>query len=43
MLEAEVPGIDDDTFQELAKKAKEGCPVSGALSAITITLDAKLV
>ena len=43
VLEADVPGIDPDTFQELAKKAKEGCPVSGALSAITITLEAKLL
>ena len=42
-LEAEVPDIDPDKFQELAEKAKEECPVSGALSAITITLDAKLV
>ena len=39
---AAVPGIDDATFQELASKAKAGCPVSGALGAIKITLDAKL-
>lgn len=43
VLEASVPGIEDETFQELAAKAKAGCPVSGALAAITITLDAKLV
>lgn len=43
MLSAQVPGIDPDTFQELAAKAKDGCPVSGALSSIAITLDAKLV
>ncbi|MDI6028196.1 OsmC family protein [Corticibacterium sp. UT-5YL-CI-8] len=37
-----VPGIDDAKFQELAKKAKEGCPISKALGAIQVTLDAKL-
>lgn len=42
-LEATVPGIDKDKFVELANKAKEGCPVSKALGAITVTLDAKLV
>ena len=42
-LEAMVPGIDDSKFQELAKTAKEGCPISKALGAIDITLDAKLV
>lgn len=41
-LVAAVPGIDDATFQELASKAKAGCPVSGALGAIKITLDARL-
>ena len=37
-----VPGIDNATFQELAEKAKANCPVSKALGAIDITLDAKL-
>ena len=41
-LVATVPGIDDATFQDLAKKAKEGCPVSKALGAISVTLDARL-
>jgi len=41
--QAEVPGIDDATFQEIAKKAKEGCPVSKALAGTEITLNAKLV
>jgi len=41
--QAEVPGIDDATFQEFAKKAKEGCPVSKALAGTQITLNAKLV
>ncbi len=42
-LKAKVPGIDADKFQELANKAKEECPVSGALGAIKVTLDAQLV
>lgn len=37
-----VPGIDEPTFGELAEKAKAGCPISKALGAITITLDARL-
>ncbi|QKV19978.1 OsmC family protein [Oricola thermophila] len=42
-LEAEVPGIDADSFAELAERAKRECPVSGALASIAITLDARLV
>jgi len=42
-LEGKVPGIDDGTFQQLATKAKEGCPISKALGAIQVSLDAKLV
>ncbi len=41
-LEGRVPGCDAAKFQELAEKAKAGCPVSKLLKA-TITLDAKLV
>lgn len=41
--EAQVPGIDDAAFQEAAKKAKEGCPVSRALAGTEITLNARLV
>lgn len=41
--EAEVPGIDEATFQDFANKAKEGCPVSRALAGAEITLNAKLV
>jgi osmotically inducible protein OsmC len=37
-----VPGIDEKTFSELAAKAKANCPVSKALGAIEVTLDAKL-
>ena len=42
--EAEVPGVDDATFQELAAQAKAGCPVSKALAAVPeIVLNAKLL
>jgi len=41
--EADVPGIDNETFQEHAAAAKDGCPVSKALAATDITLNAKLV
>ena len=42
ILKAKVPGADDEKFQELANKAKAGCPVSKLLNA-KITLDAALV
>lgn len=41
-LVGEVPGVDEATFRALADKAKAGCPVSKALGAIEITLDARL-
>ena len=41
--EAEVPGIDDAAFQNYAKGAKEGCPVSKALTGTEIHLNAKLL
>ena len=41
--EATVPGIDEAKFKDLANKAKDGCPVSKALKATPITLNAKLV
>ena len=41
-LEAAIPGATQEQFAELAKKAKENCPVSKLLKA-EITLDAKLV
>jgi osmotically inducible protein OsmC len=40
---AKVRGIEKAQFDELAKKAKEGCPISRLLKAAEITLDAKLV
>ncbi len=33
-----VPGIDEEKFKEIAKKASEGCPVSQALKAIEINV-----
>jgi osmotically inducible protein OsmC len=41
-LRGDVPGMEEAQFLALAKKAKESCPVSRALDAIEITLDAKL-
>ena len=38
----EVEGLDADGFQKAAQEAKAGCPVSKALSAVDITLDASL-
>jgi osmotically inducible protein OsmC len=43
VTEAQVPGIDAATFQKIASGAKEGCPVSKALSATPIELQAKLL
>lgn len=40
---ASVPGIDAATFERIAQGTKTGCPVSKALSAVPIDLDAKLV
>ena len=41
--QAEVPGIDNAKFQELAAQAKAGCPVSKALASVDeIVLNAKL-
>ena len=42
-LDAQVPGIDDAKFQELALSAKKNCPLSKALAAVPeITLTATL-
>lgn len=41
-LRGNVPSMSEAQFIELANKAKAGCPVSRALAAIEITLDAKL-
>ena len=37
-----VPGIEAAKFQELAKDAERNCPVSKALSAIPISMEAEL-
>ena len=42
-LEASVPGMDDARFQEIARGAKEACPLSKVLRAADITLEAHLV
>jgi osmotically inducible protein OsmC len=34
----DVPGLDDESFRELAEDAKQHCPVSKALAAVPITL-----
>jgi lipoyl-dependent peroxiredoxin len=43
VTEAEVPGLDEATFQELAEAAKKGCPISVLLSSVEIGLEAKLI
>jgi lipoyl-dependent peroxiredoxin len=40
--EGNVPGIDEATFKRLAEDAKKNCPVSKALAATPITLQATL-
>jgi osmotically inducible protein OsmC len=41
--EAEVPGLDARAFADHAETAKKSCPLSVALSAVPITLDARLL
>jgi len=41
--EANVPGIDEAKFREIADQTKKGCPVSKALAGTQINLDAKLL
>jgi osmotically inducible protein OsmC len=40
--EADVPGIDEATFQKHAEGAKTGCPISKALGGVQIRLNARL-
>lgn len=40
--QARVPGLDEAAFQDIAEKARAGCPVSQALGAIEIGLEARL-
>lgn len=39
----DVPGIDASEFEKIAEDAKATCPVSQALAAVEITLDAALI
>ncbi|MFE1298960.1 OsmC family protein [Streptomyces sp. NPDC058731] len=41
-VEGTVPGLDDEAFVAAAEDAKANCPLSQALKAVPITLDAKL-
>jgi osmotically inducible protein OsmC len=41
-VRGEVEGLDADGFAAAAQAAKEGCPVSKALTGVDITLDAAL-
>jgi lipoyl-dependent peroxiredoxin len=41
-VRATVPGLTNEQFVEAAEGAKENCPVSKALAAVPITLDAAL-
>jgi lipoyl-dependent peroxiredoxin len=43
LCEAQVPGISNEKFMELAEGAKLGCPVSVALAGVEISLQAHLV
>jgi lipoyl-dependent peroxiredoxin len=42
-VRAAVPGLTADEFADFAAKAKEGCPVSQALKAVPISLEAELL
>ena len=41
-VSADVPGMDDAAFRAIAEDAKNNCPVSKALSAVPISLEAVL-
>ena len=42
LVNADVPGITEEQFMAIAEDAKVNCPVSRALAAIPITLEAEL-
>jgi osmotically inducible protein OsmC len=42
IMEASVPGIDEETFKRIAEDAKVNCPISQALKGTEIVLNAKL-
>jgi len=41
-VRGEIDGLDDAAFTQAAEKAKADCPISKALAAVDITLDAAL-
>lgn len=41
--QAQVAGVDEPTFQEIAEATRSGCPVSAALGGVAITLNARRV
>jgi osmotically inducible protein OsmC len=41
--QAKVPGLSQDEFQTHAQMAKDNCPISSALAAVPITLNATLI
>ncbi len=41
-VQGKVPNASAEKFEELANNAKKGCPISRALSAVPITMTAKL-
>ena len=41
-VRAQVPGVDDATFQKAAQDTKAGCPVSKALASVDIQVEAVL-
>lgn len=41
--QAQVAGVDEPTFQEIAEATRSGCPVSAALGGVEITLNARRV
>ena len=43
VCKAHVPNINSETFQALATEAKNNCPVSKALAAVNIELEAAMV
>ncbi len=43
VCKAQVPGISNEEFQEIAAGAKSGCPVSVAMAGLEISLDAELI
>jgi lipoyl-dependent peroxiredoxin len=40
--EADVEGVDESVFNEMAEKTKKGCPVSKALASVEMVMNAKL-